>query len=298
MNLKTYLIAWLFVLISCLPTFTYAVNGDFKNYYLSLSSSSDLSGANGHMLSEAAGGGNLLSLGIEMGAQSLGVQAGTYFAEQYIKKVLDKTSSSLDELTDIGPYISHYKSYLIMPAIVIEINGQKKYLNEEKTAFQYADKSYIVQQHPYFIDSIPTWRDYVILNARLPKIASTKLLPTTKEEKRLWKLGFERGWKMGINTALETVTFQLTRAVYDMQGIQLYSMLRDANAISEPIIKHTEMNVTGDRNRLDLNSGVVQIKVEPTMNHDPKSWRQIPSLPPLDSLLPQEIYSLLNRVRP
>lgn len=266
-------------------------------YFSNLTSSSDLSrGEKDGFLINTAYVTNLANRGMQAEAESVGVLAGQYYAEERIGHILEATGEQLDEIIDISPYLMTHKSYLIMPPIMTVSEGNKKYLNNEKTAFTYADITYVIQSDPYFIDAPPSWRDYVVMNAKPPKIMSDKLLPSTSEEKEQWKQGFDRGWKIGIDTAIQNTIYQLTRAVYDLQGVQLYTMLKDANLVSEPIIRQADYNTTGDSKQLDLGSGMVSIEVLPVVNHNVQDWKLIPALPPLDELLPREMYELLLRV--
>ncbi|ATC60186.1 type IV secretory system conjugative DNA transfer family protein [Vibrio anguillarum] len=274
-----------------------AENLNIYEYFKGLRRDSNLTtGESNGWLTDTTSVQGLIARGMDMEAQSVGVQAGTLYAENEIKSILDASAKYLDQTFDISPYLSTYKHYLIMPAIITEVSGRKTYLNSKKTAFTYAGVSYLIQAQPYFIDSPPTWRQYVRFHSKPPHIVSKSLLPKTSEEIRRWEKAYDEGWAIGINNTINNTNYQLTRALYDLQGVQLYIMLRDAGLVSKPIIKENHMPVSGTRKKLELDGGMVQITVEPQMVSDATQWRSIPKLPPLDNLLPRSMYDMINRV--
>ncbi|PMO80324.1 hypothetical protein BCT01_08515 [Vibrio tasmaniensis] len=240
---------------------------------------------------------DIISRSMALEAKSYGVEAGIVYAESQIKKILEDSSKYLDDIYDLSPYLMTYKSYLVMPAIVTEIDGRKTYLDNTKTAFTYADKTYYIQSYPYFIDSPPSWRDYVRFNGKSPTIRSQKLLPETSDEIEVWEEEFHSGWDDGIQIAIQNAKYQLTRGLYDVQGVITYVMLRDSGLISAPIYHESSLPVSGTKDKLELFGGSISIQVEPRMIHDPTNWRAIPQLPPLDNLLPRSVYDLINRIK-
>lgn len=266
------------------------------DYFSTLNRKTDLDvGAQRGWLTNATNVDGLVQRGMNTEARSVGVQAGTMYAETIIKQYLESASSYLDDIFDVSPFLETHGHHLIFPAVVSEVDGRKSYSNN-KMAFTYADKTYLIQKQPHFIDAPPNWRDYIRYHARPPQILSEKLLPNTSEEKKLWEKHFQEGWKSGIDTAVENVIFQLTRSLYDLQGIQLYTMLRDAGLISAPKIDENKLEVSGTARKLELYGGSVAISVVPVMIHDASQWKVIPDLPPLDSLLPKHFYTMLNRI--
>lgn len=280
------------------PITAQASEMDLYDYFKSLRRGDSLSTAeSNNWLVDRTSTPNLISIGSTMAAKSLGVESGQLYAENEIRKILEASSTYLDEIYDLSPYLMTYKSFLVMPAIVTEVDGRKTYLNESKTAFTYANKTYFIQSQPYFIDSPPSWRNYVRYSAKPPEILTQKLLPKTAEEIENWERSFDEGWKVGIKTAVDSVKYQLARGLYDLQGVQTYIMARDAGIVSDPIYKGSNFPVSGTKNKLELDGGAISIEVQPRMIHDASEWRIIPQLPPLDNLLPRSMYDLLNRIK-
>jgi hypothetical protein len=266
------------------------------DYFSNLNSNSDLNKAKDSGWSEADNDLSILQKGKSLEAKTVGRQAGQFYAEGIVRNILEEASPQLDKIFDISMYIDAYKNTLIIPAIIMETKGRKQYINEKHSSFIYAEKTYVIQKQPYFADHLPKWQDYVVLKAKAPKVSSSKLLPSTPEEKAAWKKSFDEGWKLGINAAVESVKYQLARALYDIQGMQLYGMLRDAQIVSEPIITENKTPVSGNDERLELNGGIISIKTMPLMQHNAKQWKMIPSLPPLNELLPARFFALIDNL--
>ncbi|BCL74023.1 hypothetical protein TUMSATVNIG1_60090 (plasmid) [Vibrio nigripulchritudo] len=265
------------------------------DFWYGVDQSSNLENAlQDNLLSGYRDGGNLIERGIAIEARSIGIQAGRYYADRVLNRLLDDASPHLDKTFDSSIYLSTYKHHLVKPAIVTQVNGSKTYLNSEKTSFVYAGTTYIIEKDPMVIDSPPSWRDYLNLDSPAPQLASTNLLPKTREEVKLWKENFSDGWKRGIDKSIDNATYQLGRALYELQGMQLYVMLRDAGIVSEPIVESHHLPVSGNGRRLELNGGTVTIKVMPRMVHDASKWKHIPALPPVKDYMPQWYFSLLE----
>lgn len=265
-----------------------------KSYFLSLRRDSSLDqGTQNGWLRQNQGVYSLVSQSIDVEARTLGVKAGTIYAENILKQLLEQASPYLDDVFDTSPYLETHKHWLVVPAIVTEVSGRKTYLTSEKKAFIYADKTYVIMRSPRFADSPPSWRDYVRFNSPVPEIMSNRLLPQTAEEIQRWERAFNEGWSAGIKVAIKNVTYQLTRGLYDLQGMQRYTMLRNAGIVTGPIILDRKENVSGDDTRIELDGGYVEIMVEPKMDHDARNWKTIPSLPPLETLMPRHFYQLL-----
>ncbi|MFM2668671.1 type IV secretory system conjugative DNA transfer family protein [Vibrio mediterranei] len=269
-----------------------------KQYFLNLTRDAELDvGAKSGWLNDNTDIAGLISRGMDLEARSLGVRSGTLYAENQIKKVLEYYSDYLDEIFDVSLYLDTYKHWLIVPAMVSELDGRKRYLDGGKVSFTYADKTYIIQRDPYFVDRPPSWRDYVRLHSVPPQIVSKKLLPKTAEEIERWQREFNAGWRTGIDTAIQNVNYQLTRGLYDLQGMQRYTMLNEAGLITDPIFQDEHLPVSGTNRRLDLNGGTVTMTVVPKMITDSKNYKPIPQLPPLESLLPRHFTDMLNQIR-
>lgn len=238
----------------------------------------------------------LLSQSKSIEAESLGMQAGKYYATEVIRKHLEKKSESLNEITDISAYMQTYKSYLVMPAIITETDGRKKFTNSKKIAFRVSDKTYVIQSQPRFVNHPPSWRDYVQSYAARPTVGSKSLLPESAEEQKDWKINFQKGWEAGIKQAIYNTKLQLVRAVHDGMGVQRYHMYKDAGLVSEPLFREVENKVTGSKNIMNVGDRYIEISVMPSLQRNYKQWKAIPRLPTLEGLLPIEYIQLLNGV--
>ncbi len=280
------------------PLFASASDDQLYDYFKNLRRGDSLSTAhNNNWIVDSTRNESLITQGMGAQAKTLGVEAGQLYAERQIQHILDASSEYLDELYDVSPYMMTYKGYLVVPAMITEVQGRKTYLNSEKTAFTYADTTYVIQSQPYFVDAPPSWKQYVNFNAKPPVLSSSELLPKTNEEISIWEKAYDEGWKLGVQVAIDNVVYQLTRGLYDLQGMQLYVMLKDAGLVTEPIYSHNNQPVSGTKVKLELGGGAVSIEVLPRMNHDATKFKAIPKLPPLDNLLPRSIYDLLNRIQ-
>ncbi|WP_336925955.1 type IV secretory system conjugative DNA transfer family protein [Vibrio cholerae] len=237
---------------------------------------------------------SLVDKAIYLESKKVGREAGIYKAESVIKSMLEKLDYQLDAIMDVSYYVGSYKNHLLIPAIVIEMKGRKEYVNDEHSAFVYAGKTYVIHRQPYFSDKLPNWKDYIVLRSEPPTLPDKSLLPSTEEQKVIWKDGFNEGWQSGINTAIESFKFQSARALFDMNGMKLYGMLRDAKILSEPIITDSNYNVTGSESKLELDSGMVRIVTKPIFNHNATEWKIIPELPPISDLLPSKYLEMIE----
>ncbi|HHF2923722.1 type IV secretion system DotC family protein [Vibrio parahaemolyticus] len=250
-------------------------------------------------------GESLMTRGIAQEARSIGMQAGKYWAQQEFKKNLagdlsglsaeDKSLyERLDTIYDISPYMLRYKQYYVMPPVVTESNGQKRYKDSKHQTFYIADRAFHIRSEPRFVDAIPTWRDYVRFNAKKPQLYSKNLLPSNPKQKEEWQKNFKSGWHDGVESAKLNLDLQLARFIFDSIGIQRYHILHSAGYITAPEYKTSSHPVSGDDDLMYIGNKWVSISVVPKLEHDFRKWRVIPELPVLEDLLPVRYHQILQ----
>ncbi|MFV8387534.1 type IV secretory system conjugative DNA transfer family protein [Vibrio parahaemolyticus] len=269
-------------------------NAGIYDYFYEIEQSSYRPDSNFVSDHQLLNGGDLLTRGRDVEAQSIGNQAGKYWAQQAIKEMLHGQERKLDNVFDIAPYVQTYGQYYVLPPVITESRGAKTYKDVKHQSFSVADRAFFIRSEPRFIDTIPTWRDYVRFTAKKPQITTAGLLPSTDEEKEAWKKNFDIGWKDGVKAAVLTLDLQFAKLTHEKQGFERYIILRDAGYVTEPQFQKSSQPVTGNKNMMMIGNEYVSIRVQPSLDHNYKNWRIIPQLPVLEDLLPIRYHQLLQ----
>lgn len=259
-------------------------NPELLNYLLNLSSEfSD----NEHNDSKLGLRGKLLqSKGL-----SYGIQGGRYWASKEIKKYIEKKGDILDKNYDFRLLIVQYKGFIIIPAVIDQLDGKTVY-SATGRQIRTAESVYEIRSMPRFSTVIPTWKDYVKFEEVPPvvKYVSTLPNPTKPEEISLWKKSVREGWLQGIEQAIRSTTTQLAVMISDYRGMIRFHILRDLNMIEDFEVSEQFNEVVGGGSSMSINDVIVNITVNPALQSNRHEWIPVPQLPPLTDIFPKGVY--------
>lgn len=206
--------------------------------------------------------------GLEETAQSLGARAALAWRAKSINKTLKGEQRKLDNVYN---FYSLMLPNNVLPPVLVEGNNSLDLASS--TVLRISDKSYKILEQAQFVTAPPTWRTYLWMNYKTPKLPHNTMLPRTTPEKELWKKGIQEGWKRGLRQADSIFRTNLDSITQKYRGMVLYRQLLAQNMVSAPYVAKTNLGVTGDGNRMDINDKVLRITVMPRLNSTSKSWQ-------------------------
>lgn len=223
-------------------------------------------------------------------ALSLGSAGGYFYRVQQINNYLESKGSALDKThnaTQLGlvkPYKGLYITYPV-------INQQENAISSdaEGRVFIIRDKVYRIAKDPKIRLTPPSWREYLIMTAEAPSDFPSELLPRNSEEKRAWEEAIEKGWQKGIEYADREFRRNHKRLLRDLNGMQLFVLLRQRKMVSDIQIADRYYPVSGGGHQLNIQESRVSIEINPALQSNRWNWEPIPELADITELFPSSL---------
>ena len=212
--------------------------------------------------------GKIRAMALRETALSLGAQAGLAWRAKYIDEELVKQTRNLDTIYDFNAITLEHN---ILPPVLVE--GRHTLNLADAQNIRISDRTYKVAKQARFITTPPTWRQYLWLDYKTPEYPHVTLLPNTQEERQIWCLYAEKGWKNGVLQANTILEESIGRIKEDFTGMILYRKLLSMNMVSPPYVSHTDLGVTGDSDEIHIDDRVLRITALPALNINSEEWR-------------------------
>jgi defect-in-organelle-trafficking protein DotC len=136
-----------------------------------------------------------------------------------------------------------------------------------------SDRTYKVSKQARFVTTPPNWRQYLWMDYKAPEYPNATLLPKTREERQVWCIYIDRGWKQGVEQANTILEESIARIKEDFAGMILYRKLLAMNMVSAPFVSDTDLGVTGDGAEIRIDDRVLRITALPALNVNSSEWR-------------------------
>jgi defect-in-organelle-trafficking protein DotC len=222
-------------------------------------------------------------------AMSLGTQGGSYWASQQISQYLSDHSHILDKI-NFKPLVIEYPQYYVLPVVVTEDDGRSR-ISEKGKVMRILGKSFFIESEPKLLVSIPSWRDYLYVDAMPPNAPHEAYQKYIDKYPTIWVNGIKQGWNVGLEQAVYTIETRISRLTRDYIGLVRYHLIKDQNIISGPIIKEVYRPVSGGGNELSIEDTIVEIEISPQLNTNRFNWNMVPQLPDVSHLFPDNMQS-------
>jgi hypothetical protein len=220
-------------------------------------------------------------------ALSLGNQGGMYWASQQISTYLGDHEHILNRV-DFSPLVITYPQYDILPVVVLEDDG-RKLISDESKVMRILGKTYFIDSEPKLVMNVPTWRDYLYVDAEPPKEPHKSYELLIEKYPDIWMKGIKAGWDIGIEQAIYTIQTRISRMTRDYIGYVRYHLIKEANMISSPIVNEVYRPVSGGGNILSIEDTLITIEIAPKLSTDRYNWKALPQLPDTSHLFPDLI---------
>ena len=201
-------------------------------------------------------------------ALSLGAQSALAWRAKYIDDQLIKQARNLDAIYDFNALILEHN---ILPPVLLE--GRNTLNLADAQNIRISDRTYKVSKQARFITTPPNWRQYLWMDYKTPEYPNITLLPKTKEERGVWCVYIDKGWKNGVDQANTILEESIARIKEDFSGMIMYRKLLAMNMVSPPYVSHTDLGVTGDGDEIHIDDRVLRITALPALNINSSEWR-------------------------
>lgn len=212
--------------------------------------------------------GKIREMALKETALSLGAQSALAWRAKYIDEQLVKQTRNLDAIYDFNALILEHN---VLPPVLLE--GRNTLNLADTQTIRVSDRTYKVSKQAHFITTPPNWRQYLWMDYQKPEYPHVSLLPTTKDECKVWSIAVAKGWENGVEQANTILEENIARIKEDFIGMILYRKLLAMNMVSPPYVSNTELGVTGDGDEIHIDDHVLRITALPALNINSEEWR-------------------------
>ena len=207
---------------------------------------------------------------IEETALTTGAQTALAWRTQQINRHLERYQRNLNLSFNFNAVLIDNR---VIPPVLIE--GRNSLNLDDPNTLNIVDRTYQIARQARFVTTPPNWREYLVQDFQIPEAPSNTLLPKNAEERQLWVNFAVEGWKNGISQANAIFSENLARIKQDYVGMVLYRKLLAQNVVSPPFVAKADLGITGDSNRMDINTQVLRITSLPRLNLNSEDWESI-----------------------
>ena len=200
-------------------------------------------------------------------ATSLGAAGGLAWQSERINASLEKQAIQLDKIYNFRRIILPHH---VLPPVIIESNDELNLATDQ--SIRADSKTFKIIKPARFATTDPTWRNYLYMNYKKPDAPNQSLLPSTRNEARMWNTFVDEGWKEGVFQANEIFKENLSQLRQDFTGMNLFRILQKQNMVNAPFVAETKLGVTGNTHELRINDRVIRITDPSKLQTDSKKW--------------------------
>ncbi|HEN3280835.1 TPA: type IV secretory system conjugative DNA transfer family protein [Yersinia enterocolitica] len=224
-------------------------------------------------------------------ALSLGVKAGLAHQLNNINNSIKSYERDLDTVYDFSNLMIQDR---VVPPVISE--ARDLYNQDGDFSLRLSGAYYKIVSQAKFSSVSPSWRDYLNFpnsgfNASL---LNTALMPKNSEEKKIWRMAVDDGWKQGVEQANLILKSNMDRMNRDLTGMILFHKFVLEGKITMPIIASADLPVNLDSNAMSVDETLLRITSLPEFNSKISTWKSTVSSQPFTSNKTAMIRSSLN----
>lgn len=203
-------------------------------------------------------------------ALSIGAQGGLSWASDQMNIRMDQDRRYLDTIFNFNAMML---THGVIPPVLEE--GDFTLNLADPNTIRVSDRTYKIVEQARFATTAPNWRDYLRLAYSKPELPDKSLLPRNINEQKIWRKSVQVGWEKGIVQAYSIFQQNLSRLKRDYRGMLLYRKLLQEKMISAPFVSRTDLGVTGDGSKMNINDQVLRIVELPQLQTNSRHWKAI-----------------------
>jgi defect-in-organelle-trafficking protein DotC len=207
-------------------------------------------------------------------AIKVGIQSALYKVLFEFKKSLGKIEIDFKKLFDFNELM--LANGLVKPPVILESSSKINKESDHKLRTSYS--SYLIYSQAEVALRAPSYIDYLNFEPIKPKTPETLLLPTTSEERKLWRDGIQEGWILGLRQGNLIIKEGLASLIRDFVGMHRFHLMFDSGIISMPSIEKIEIGTTTDGTNLNIGESTFKIAILPEFNSNTQLWMALPRI--------------------
>ena len=169
-------------------------------------------------------------------------------------------STIMDTAFNFSPLMLTQGDALIMPPVIARAGASMR-IEEDKTATA-ARTTYELLEPARYISVIPSWREYLMMDAfPKPEKPNPAVLPKNNEERKIWREAVRDSWAQGLAEADQLYADNVARMTRAYRGVMLYHLLTAQHLMSKVAIASADLgtHMSDKGNKLNIGQRVYRI---------------------------------------
>lgn len=203
---------------------------------------------------------------------SVGVKAGLSWQLRNIDTAVGKMSRDLEFIYDFNPLMIHQR---VVPAVITE--SRNLYNQDGDFAVRLSGAFYKIERQARFSSVSPNWREYL----SFPKVEVDRngmmsmLMPTTDEERAVWRVAVKSGWNQGVEQANIMLVQAMDRLNRDFSGMSRFHRFVTTGKISMPAIASEDIPISRNGATMAVDETLLRITTLPEFNSKMGMWQGV-----------------------
>lgn len=205
-------------------------------------------------------------------ALGLGVRAGLAWQLRNVEAAVGSMSRDLDSIYNFSPLMIQGR---VVPAVITE--ARDLYNQEGEYALRLSGARYEIVRQARFSSVAPSWREYLTFPKPVVDRGSlaSLLMPSTEEERAVWRLAVSNGWRQGVEQANLMLVHGMDRLNRDFAGIARFHRFVVEGKLTLPAIAVEDIPVTRAGQVMAVDETLLRITTLPDFDSRLQGWRGI-----------------------
>lgn len=201
---------------------------------------------------------------------SVGIKTGMAWQITNVTRAVTRRERDLDTLYNFNFLMIHDR---VVPPVITE--ARDLYNQDGDLALRLSGALYKIESQARFSSVAPTWRDYLTFPAPMldmPTLASS-LAPRDAQEREVWRLAVNDGWRQGVTQANLVFTEAFDRMNRDLAGMLRFHTFVIEGKITMPAIASEAIPVSQAGRTLSVDETLLRITTLPEFDNRLNQWR-------------------------
>ncbi|TKC90128.1 type IV secretion system protein DotC [Trinickia terrae] len=214
--------------------------------------------------------GNIRLDAVRDAAFGLGARGGLIDETRMIQSELKTRAREYDTVYD-------FAHLMIQGRVVPPVLTQERdlYTLKGMDTIRIAQQDWTIFSQARFTSRPPTWREYLMADPGPLAMPAAELLPTSDNEREIWKKAVAAGWQAGIQQADESFKINANRLTRDYRGMVNYHILALKKMVTLPIVAQMDMPLNSRGDSMSMGETVLRLTALPSFDTNMKKWQPL-----------------------
>jgi defect-in-organelle-trafficking protein DotC len=202
----------------------------------------------------------------------VGLRAGLAWQLHNVEAATASLSRDLETIYNFNPLLIQQR---VVPPVITE--ARNLYNQDGDFAVRLSGAFYKIERQARFTSVAPNFREYLTFQKVVVdrNDMMSMLMPSTDEEREVWRVAVKNGWTQGVEQANIMLTQAMDRLNRDYAGMTRFHSFVIKGKISLPAIASQDIPVTRKGETLAVDETLLRITTLPEFNSKLGTWQGV-----------------------